>query len=284
MARVAQLRGQGGCVRPIDVGQGGAAEEVGPVLRQGKGGDATQHLGLLLDVQALRRDLCDRPIPGTDEEVAVRQQGGARDALRQQLLWEGGAEEPVLKVHLDHVARRGAAVAVLVVAVQEDVGRDALDLPAVHVRRPELLVLQIEVPDDDVVVPTRDELVLVVVEEADAVGGVRRSRCAANRGAALHLPNNEAVVVLAAQRREVGLVHGERQGGHGDLVEAQPMHLSPLGEVPNDDVGGEPHECLLPRREHLATRRHGYAVHLVVVALQEGLSLSEQVAHHDGAS
>mmetsp|Transcript_12195 Transcript_12195/g.34578 ORF Transcript_12195/g.34578 Transcript_12195/m.34578 type:complete len:254 (+) Transcript_12195:1055-1816(+) len=249
VASVPELRSERVGVDPVDVGEHGAREEVGAVLRQRDGGHAPEDLALYLDFHRALRDPRDGPVTGANQDVPIRQHRRASDAQGETLLGALLLEQCALQKHLQQVACRCAAIDKLIFAVDQHVGGDALQGSHIHLRGPELLVGEVELPDDDVVVASCNKVELRVIEEAHAMCGVRRGWRAANSSATLHLPDHEAVVVLAAQRRQVLLVPGKAEGGDSDLVQGQPVELPPAFEVPDDDVCRESHEGLLPRGE-----------------------------------
>mmetsp|Transcript_91876 Transcript_91876/g.265014 ORF Transcript_91876/g.265014 Transcript_91876/m.265014 type:complete len:238 (-) Transcript_91876:508-1221(-) len=190
VASVPQLGGQRRHVDPIDVRQRCAAEEVCRIGGERNGRHAAQDLTLLRDLQRTAVQPCDGAIASATKEIPIRQQRGASDPKGETLLWAHLLEERAAHVHLEDVPCRRAAVAVLVGRIKEDVGRHPLHLAEVDLRRPQLLILQVEVPDGDVIVSAGHQLVLRVPQELHRVCGVCGSRRAADSRAPLHLPDH----------------------------------------------------------------------------------------------
>mmetsp|Transcript_50891 Transcript_50891/g.121716 ORF Transcript_50891/g.121716 Transcript_50891/m.121716 type:complete len:431 (-) Transcript_50891:287-1579(-) len=249
VASVAELCCEGIHVDPVDVGEGGATEEMRAVLRECQRGHSSQHLALLLHTQRVRRYPREASIASAYDDVSVRQQRRGGDAQRKGLARSATGcvllEEGMGELHLQQVPGGGAAVDKLVLMIHQHIGRDALHLTKVGRSGSELLVRQVELPNHDVVVATCHQAELGVVEEADAMRRVSGRRRAADSKAPLHLPNHQAVVVLPTQRSQVGLVAGEGQRRHRYFVQRQSMQLLPLLEVPDDDIRRKAHEGFL---------------------------------------
>mmetsp|Transcript_41551 Transcript_41551/g.88543 ORF Transcript_41551/g.88543 Transcript_41551/m.88543 type:complete len:255 (+) Transcript_41551:991-1755(+) len=248
MTRVPEL----GCERvdidPIDVGQGSTTEEVATVLSDGNGGHAAEDLALVLDLQRQAVDAGHRAIASATKEITIGQEGRDRDAEGEALSRGRLLEQCRVQSHLEDVPGRGAAITETIVGIDEHIRGDALHLAQLDLCGSQLLVCQVEMPNDDVVVASSHHVELAVVEEAHAMCRVCGRGCTADGSTVLNLPDHQAVVILAAKRCKVGRILGEAKRGHCNLVQAQAVDLPPLSEGPNDHVRREAHEGLLPRR------------------------------------
>jgi hypothetical protein len=121
-------------------------------------------------------------------------------------------------------------------------------------------------------------------EKLDAMCSVCCRRRATNGISIGQVPNDKTIVILTAEGGQVQLVERERQGGHRDFVQRQPVDLTSLSEVPDDDISRETHESLLPRGQELSALRDSDAIDLVVVALQKRLRLLYQVPYDNCAA
>mmetsp|Transcript_34670 Transcript_34670/g.62923 ORF Transcript_34670/g.62923 Transcript_34670/m.62923 type:complete len:252 (-) Transcript_34670:294-1049(-) len=250
MASISQLGSEGVDVNPVDVGERSAAEEMSSVRSQCNGGDSTQDFALGFEGQSSLVNTSNGAISSSTEDVSIRKQrrrGHAKSesvlgaaSLRSELL-----EESVAKLHLQEVAGIAAAVDKLIVMINENVCRDPLHLAEVCHGWPELLIGQVELPDTDVVVSACHQMESIIVEEANAVGGVCCCWRTADSQTSVHLPNNQAVVVLSAKSCQVHLVEREGQGGDSHFVQGEAILLHPCFKVPNDHVGYEAHVGLL---------------------------------------
>lgn len=175
MACVSELGGNSVGVAPVDGGLGGTCEEVGRVSGQGDGSARAHDLLLSLDLHHLVADLDlgDRSIAGADEQISIRKQLHAVDALREQsVAWADAFEEAALKVNLDDIASQSAEVSAGIVRSDDDALVNSLDLAHGEVLEENFLLAVVDVPDADAVVMDGDDLLAGVVEEADLVGNV----------------------------------------------------------------------------------------------------------------
>jgi hypothetical protein len=84
-----------------------------------------------------------------------------------------------------------------------------------------------------------------VIEEGNLVGDIHANWISNECFAALNIPDNERVVVLATKRGKVFFVEGERKALDENLMQLKSMHHLKGIEVPNNDVRLEAHVSLL---------------------------------------
>jgi len=108
-----------------------------------------------------------------------------------------------------------------------------------------LLLDKVAFPSSDTIVVDGKALGGSVVEEANFVCNIHANWVSNQSFAALNIPDNERVVVLATEGSEVLLVEGERQALDEDFVQFKSMHHLEGIEIPDNDVSLETHVSLL---------------------------------------
>ena len=169
------------------------------------------------------------------------------------------------------------------VVVDGDVVGVASNAPKAARHRSELAVGAVEVPDHEGVAAARDEAEVGVVEEAEASrqtgGGVLHTALG------LDVPDDQRVIVLAAEGGEVLAVVREGQLRHLHLVQGHAVDDGARLEVPHDYVALKPMLVICPlasmRPSRLMARQEISSVWPCREAL--GVRLPE-LLHHDGRS
>ena len=282
---VTELGLERGGATPVDARLGSAAEEILAVLSHGDGGDLTVNLADERGVEFLIVDhvFAENAFAGTDDNVAGGADALAGDASRVGAL---GALDAQIRVALfdgalEQVAGERAAEHLGVALGYGEVGHDTLGGAALDVLRAELLVFQVESPDAHVTVTGSDETLPGVVEEFDAVCGLGVGWGAADGGTGFDVPNDQGVVVLTAERGEIGVTGGEGQILHARLVQSQAVDDGAALEIPNDSIGGETKMGTLAGSNVSAIVGNGDARNFVVMALEGCVLAFDDVANHD---
>jgi len=183
-------------------------------------------------------DLGDCAVAGAQEQVTVCQQLHAVDALGEELVaWADTLEESALEVDLDDVASERAHEGTRIIGSNHNALVNSLNLAHGEVLEQDFLLSVVDVPDADTIVVDGDQLLIRVVEESDLIGNVHAYIVTADCFSALSFPDNELVVVLAAERRQVIFVVGERETLDQHLVHLQTVLQIQGIEVPDDDIG-----------------------------------------------
>jgi hypothetical protein len=104
---------------------------------------------------------------------------------------------------------------------------------------------------------------------------------AANGFSTHSFPNYELVVILAAERRQVLFIVGERETLNQNLVHFQPVHHLESIEVPDDDVRLEALPGLLSTCNVLSGVGSNDNGDLVVVATEELLCSADDVSDNN---
>jgi len=109
----------------------------------------------------------------------------------------------------------------------------------------DLLLNEVTLPCSDTIVVNGEALGGCVVEEANFVCNIHANWISNQSFAALNIPDNERVVVLATEGSEVLFVGGERQALDENFVQLESMHHLEGIKIPDNDVSLEAHMSLL---------------------------------------
>ena len=126
--------------------------------------------------------------------------------------WTGEFEETTAQADLQQVTGGGTAVHELVIGIDRDTLDDTLDLSRLTVKGLELLVDGIVFPDAHHLVTSGDEFLLGMVEVGHAgsqAGRVLGCVRTAHGRSLLNVPEDDGVVILAAQRYQVRVLGRE---------------------------------------------------------------------------
>lgn len=157
-------------------------------------------------------DFSDSTVTRAQEEVTIRQQLHAVDALGEEIVsWADTLEEPALEVDLDDVTGQCAHVRALVIGSDHDALINSLDLAHGQVLEQNLLLRVVDVPDADAIVVDSDQFFICIVIEGDLIGDVHANIVPTDCFSAFSFPDNELVVILATERCQVIFVVGERE-------------------------------------------------------------------------
>lgn len=143
-----------------------------------------------------------------------------------------------------------------------------------------------------------DKLLIGVVVESDLVGDVHANGVTTNGFSTDGFPDYELVVILAAERRQVLLVVGERQTLNQHLVHLESVHHLERVEVPDDDISLNTRAKARRTRKSylealvgflstcnvLSSVRDDDDRDFVVVAAEELLCSADNVSDHDGGA
>lgn len=126
-----------------------------------------------------------------------------------------------------------------------------------------------------------DQLLVGVVVEGNLIGNIHAYIVTADSFSTLSFPDNELVVVLAAERRQVLFVVGERETLDQNLVHLQTVLQFQGIEVPDDDISLETLVGLLATSNEFARAGANNDGDLVVVASEELLCSANNVSDDD---
>lgn len=285
MASVSEL----GCnivgVAPVDGGLVGSGEAVSGVGGKGDGGDSAHDLGLTLDEHVLASQLGNGTVTSSNHNIiVVKELDGVNSLGEESLGWANSLEEAFVERDLNNISSACSEEGVHVGGVNGDASVVTLDLAHVDVLVENLLGDEVDVPEAESVVVDSDELVVSVVEELNLVSNVHSDVMSDKGFAALDVPDDELVIVLATEGGHVALVSREGQVLDEDLVQLESVEHGHRVEVPDDNVGLESHVGLLSGGDVLAGVGDGDHADVIIVSSEELLGSREGVSNHEGGA
>jgi len=246
VAGVSELGVESVGVGPVDGGLVCTDKGVGAVGSEGDGGDSAHDLGLLLDEHVLASHLGDGTVSGSNHDIVVGEKLDGVDSEGEQTFGRAAPlEQHGGQGNLNDVTGSSSQQSVRVIGSDGDALVDSLYLAHVDVLVEDLLLLEIDSPDADTVVVNGDELLVGIVEESDLVSHVHADTVSDNSFAGLDIPNDQLVIVLAAERSQILLVLGKMQILDEHFVKLEAVQHRHGVEVPNDNVSLESHVGLL---------------------------------------
>lgn len=168
----------------------GADEEVVHGSVEGQRGDAAAlHLCLVHDFERVGTEDRDDTITGTRDNISVTCEQKRGDTEGEgTLLGTALLEEFALESDLEHIARLGTAVHVLILPVDHHGGERTLQLTETAVSGSQLPRVSIQRPHTKVILTSSHELIICVIEKADNGCCFGGGRCTADGLTSLNIP------------------------------------------------------------------------------------------------
>jgi len=195
---VSQLWANVVSVAPVDSGLGSSTEEMSWISCKWNWSNGSHDLCLFLNLEVNGVDLSKGSISWSEKEVAIRQQIDAVDSLwEESLIWSNPLEQVSLKWNLYDITSLGSEIGKRVSWINDATSENSLDLVHENLIVLNLLLNEIAVPGSNTEVVDGQALWGGIVEEADLVGDVHTNWVSNQSFAALNIPDNERVVILA---------------------------------------------------------------------------------------